>query len=81
MITAASSTSVAAVIPAAVHSPREDEEAATGAAAAVDRGVAEDGCALALLAATWLSGGTRVPTGWTVGAALKPQSSSEAASR
>lgn len=80
MITAASTTSVAAVIPAAVHSPRDDEEdgaAATAVRPSVAVAVGVD----ALGEGSWLSGGTRVPTGLTAGAALKPQSSSDAASR
>jgi len=82
VITAPSTTSVAAASPAAVHRPRAAEPVVcaatdTGRALAETPGDA-DGDALL---ATLLSGGTRVPTGLTLGAALKPQSSRDAASR
>ena len=80
MISTASTSAVPTVSPAAVHTPREEDEVV--AASAVDTcvpGVAADADGAGF--GNWLSGGTSVPTGCAVGAALKPQSSSEAASR
>ena len=79
-ITTASSTAVAAVSPAAVHTPREDEDEVTASActgAALAAAVVRDGVGFG----SALSGGTSVPTGATLVSALKPQSSSEAACR
>jgi hypothetical protein len=80
VISTASTSAVPAVSPAAVHTPREEDEAV--AASAVDAcvpGVAAEADGVDF--GSRLSGGTSVPTGCAVGAALKPQSSSEAAWR
>lgn len=84
-MTTPSSSAVPAASPTAVHSPPfEDAAVATAASAgrpavpAVPPAVpVAEGAGRGSL----LSGGTSVPTGRTTGAALKPQSSSEAASR
>jgi hypothetical protein len=83
MTTTASTTRVAAVRPTAAHTPREEEDAVVSAAAETFAPLAEalGAGVAAVLGCTLLSGGTKVPTGCTVGAALKPQSSSEDASR
>jgi len=79
-ITTASTTAVAAVIPAAVHIPREDDEDVT-ASACTGAGELAEAVGFGVGLGSALSGGTSVPTGCTRVSALKPQSSSEAACR
>jgi hypothetical protein len=83
MTTAASTATVTAAIPAAVHTPRDDEDALAVLAVVANRSCFEpdDDFPAACWCATLLSGGASVPTGCTVGAALNPQSSRAAPSR
>jgi hypothetical protein len=81
MTTRASSSAEPAATAAAVHAPPEEEPVAAAAACSPGPAAFTVPLGVAEACGTLLSGGTSVPTGCTVGAALKPQSSSDAASR